>query len=404
MSNDRLRKNCLLCITAGKWQVNSIKEAQKLGLKICAIDSDKNAQGLKVADYFICEELDQIEKIIKKIEKLQINVKGVVCFNSDAGVLAASLLREHYKVSGMKSFCAKVFVSKSLQKKNWLLNGIKTPKYYEVRTYDQFIKTVMEMKIPFIIKPVDSAGSRGISVINNTKIKNFDKFFEKAMNESKEKVIIIEDFIKGVEYVVDVLAVGNEIISLGLVEKKKVKNTNNTVAMSLQTTNLSYSKIKHIKNYVSRAFSVLGLEDCAGHAELIIDNKGKIWMIEVAARGGGFLVFDKLVPMMSGINLPAEVAKLALGLRDKNLKILSNNVLLYFFPSKKGTVKQITGFNDVLKIQNIEGQSFVSIEDKVRKVSSDGDRLGYLFAWGDNIRILEDKIRKAKKLIKFIII
>ena len=146
---------------------------------------------------------------------------------------------------------------------------------------------------------------------------------------------------------------------------------------------------------------MLKLEDSSGHGELIVDKNGKIWMIEVAARGGGFLVFDKLVPMMSGINLPAEVAKLSIGCRPKTLTTLNNNVYLFFFPSKKGKIKKIEGFEKLKKFKNIQGASFVSIGDNVKRASTDGDRLGYLFGWGKNKKFLENKINKAEKLIKF---
>lgn len=401
MINKKISQDCLISVTAGKWQVNSMKEAKRLGCKICAIDTDKNAEGFKIADYSICEKLENIEKIIKKIEKLKIKVKGIVCFNSDAGVRAASLLREHYNLPGIKYSVAKKFTSKHLQKEELLKNNIQTPNFFVISNYSQFSHKVREIGLPFIIKPTDGAGSRGISVINSFNKINLIRCFKKAMRQSKEKIIIIENYIEGVEYVVDVLAIEKKIIALGILEKNKVKNTNNTVAISLKTPDLSKIKQTHIKNFASKAFEVLKLEDSSGHGELIIDKNGKIWMIEVAARGGGFLVFDKLVPIMSGINLPAEVTKLAIGCRSKTLATLNTNVYLRFFPSEKGKIKKIEGFEKLKKFKNIQGASFVSKGDDVEKASTDGDRLGYLFAWGKNKNFLESKINKAKKLIKF---
>lgn len=404
MLKETLKINWLLCVTAGKWQVNSIKEAKNLGFKVCAIDADKNAEGFKVSDHFVCEKLENIEKIIFKIKKLQITVKGIVCFNSDAGVKTASLLREYYNVSGMKPIVANKFISKSLQKSEWVENKIETPKYFVVTNKDDLLNKVKKIGLPFIIKPVDSAGSRGISVVKSLKNINIIGCYEKAIKYSKENAVIIERFIVGVEYVVDVLAVGKKIIPLGLVEKQKVKNTNNTVAISLKTPDFSHTRKTDIKKHASKAFKVLGLESCSGHGELIIDTNGKIWMIEVAARGGGFFVFDKLVPIMSGINLPAEVTKLAMGIRPDKLSILNNHVYLYFFPSKKGKIKEIKGFDELTQFENLQGESFVSIGDEVENASTDGDRLGYLFAWGTDNKNLESIINRAKKIISFTIL
>jgi len=401
--NDKNKIKWLICVTAGKWQLNSIIEAKKLGFSICAIDSNPNAEGFKVVDKFICEKLNNIKKIIKKIYELQISVKGVVCFNSDAGIKLASELRDYYGLTGMKSLVANKFISKDMQKEEWVANNIQTPEFYIIKSYTDFIKKIHIMNLPFIIKPIDSAGSRGITVVN-TLIQDPIIFYNKAISNSKSKTVIIEKFVDGIEYVVDVLAIGKKIIPLGITEKEKVPNTSNTVSISLKTPSFNEAQKNKIKNYASKAFKVLGLENCSGHGELIIDKNGKIWMIEVAARGGGFLVFDKLVPMMSGINLPAEVTKLAMGYKLKKLLILSNAVHLCFFPTKQGEVKKIEGFDKISKIKNIEGKSFVSLGDKVEEPSTDGDRLGYLFAWGKNNQDVQNKINKAKKLIKYTII
>ena len=126
-------------------------------------------------------------------------------------------------------------------------------------------------------------------------------------------------------------------------------------------------------------------------------------MVEAAARGGGFHVFDKFVPAISGVNLPLMVAKLSLGKKLVNFHIKKNKAILKFFPSKKGIVKSISGFNILQNYKNVDGDSFVNVQEEVSDASNDGDRLGYILVWGNNLIILKNLIKKLFYNIKFVV-
>ena len=65
-----INERWLIAITSGRWQVNSIQEAQKLGLKVLAIDGDPNAEGSKCANKFL---------------HIDINKHGIIFFHFFSG-------------------------------------------------------------------------------------------------------------------------------------------------------------------------------------------------------------------------------------------------------------------------------------------------------------------------------
>ena len=64
----------IIFVTGGLWQLQGIKEAKKIGLKILVIDSDKNALGKYYSNLFINANLTDETKILLKLKNLNLNV------------------------------------------------------------------------------------------------------------------------------------------------------------------------------------------------------------------------------------------------------------------------------------------------------------------------------------------
>lgn len=114
------------------------------------------------------------------------------------------------------------------------------------------------------------------------------------------------------------------------------------------------------------------------------------------------MVFDKLIPMVSGFDIATACALQAVGLDISPLKNLSNNsVALRFFPSKPGMVKRISGFDKANKILGVTAGPFVEVGEKVGEVKGDGDRMGFILAAGQGPKEARSKADQAEKLISF---
>ena len=72
-----------------------------------------------------------------------------------------------------------------------------------------------------------------------------------------------------------------------------------------------------------------------------------------------------------------------------------------FFPSIDGTLTNISGFDRANSIVGIEAKPFVKINHKMRKAMTDGDRLGYILAVGNDNLETQLKTNQAEKMINF---
>ena len=88
---------------SGKWQMEGINCAKKLGYKILSIDSDENALGFQISDLNLVYELDQYEEILTKIEFLDLNLKTAISFCSDVGIELCAVIRQKFNLGGYNS-------------------------------------------------------------------------------------------------------------------------------------------------------------------------------------------------------------------------------------------------------------------------------------------------------------
>ena len=381
--------NWLISITAGRWQRYAIQQAKEVGLNVLAIDSNPNAEGFMDADISICIDIFNVEGIISKITELGIKPAGVCCFTSEAGMQTAALLREYYDLKGLRKIDTDKFIYKNYQREIWDRSNVEGPRWFTASTSEDVIDLINTIKLPAIIKPVDSAGSRGISKITESNHETLQNLFNVAHENSRTGQVIVEEFMEGTEYTAEVLAYNGTINVLALTSKKKVADTDDTVANELATPDIPDDQIKLIEATTIKAFKALNLSDGPGHAELILGQDRKPKMVEAAGRGGGLMVFDKLVPTISGVNIAQATSLQACNKPVENLIAHQFSemraAVLRFISFEPGTVKAIEGFEDVNQINNVEAGCLVSIGNVMSKASTDGDRMAYILTNASNI-------------------
>ena len=214
----------LLCICAGRWQLNGMLQAKKQGYKLFAVDGDKNAEGLKIADKFLVIDIHETKKIINYIKDQKIGLGGVICLTSDIGQKTASIIREEFKLFGMSYKISKRMTNKEIQR-GALTNkkGIDIPKWLIIEKYLNSNKIIEDIGLPCVVKPVDSAGSRGVEIVYEEQ--DLEEKIRSASLFSSNSRVIVEEYIQGVEYTVETFTHKLATHLLLITEKSKLNKT-----------------------------------------------------------------------------------------------------------------------------------------------------------------------------------
>ena len=388
-----------MCICAGRWQLNGMLQAKKQGYKLFAVDGDKNAEGLKIADKFLVIDIHETKKIINYIKDQKIGLGGVICLTSDIGQKTASIIREEFKLFGMSYKISKRMTNKEIQR-GALTNkkGIDIPKWLIIEKYLNSNKIIEDIGLPCVVKPVDSAGSRGVEIVYEEQ--DLEEKIRSASLFSSNSRVIVEEYIQGVEYTVETFTHKLATHLLLITEKSKL---NKTLANELFSSELEEKDVIELTTKIEKIFKTLEYKYGAGHTEFIKRNSdGVFFLVESAGRGGGFLVADLLVPEASGFNLNEACVVQAMGDEpNKFLNTRNNKTLLRFIPSQDGVIQGISGFEAANKINNVVAGCFVKIGDKTKKAQSDGDRIGYILTKGKtklSALLLANKIEEKIKI------
>ena len=129
-----------------------------------------------------------------------------------------------------------------------------------------------------------------------------------------------------------------------------------------------------------------------------------IGLIETAGRGPGYLMFEKFIPMASGYDIVKNSIIQSIGQLPEPCVSLNRYVLMRYFPSKSGYIKNISGFDEVNKIQGLEAGAFVIIGDQMDDAKTDGDRMGYILSYSNNEHSTKALADYADTLIHFEIV
>ena len=388
-----------MILGASRYYVRSIISAKELGYKVLATDKNAEAEGFQYSDYHEAVDITDVEGSINVAKKYKID--GVVALN-DFGVQTAAAIAEELNLVGISSRVAKCVTNKAWMRKRWEEAGIPSPRFRIVKNLEEAYDATSELKTwPLILKPADSRGgaSRGVTTINNKD--GLRQAFEFAQSFYKDKTVIIEEFLYGIEHSMETLTYKGQTYILAVSDKAKTPMPYRVDKSVIYPTELSGEKFKELQKVAKMAVQALGINVGAAHVELCTTKDGPK-LFEVGARCGGGGTPDPIVPFISGVEMLKEIVRIKVGEKPENLKPLYTKGCVYrFITPRPGVVKKIEGIENINDLDGIlDFGLFINEGDEIKKVRTGGDRSGFIIAGADTREAAIELADKAESKIK----
>lgn len=152
----------------------------------------------------------------------------------------------------------------------------------------------LNKRTKLIIKPNVAASSRGITILEKNQDENIIiDALKKAKKLSFDKLCLIEEFVEGREFTIDMLGDDFGHISVYAISVKyHSKNAlNNRVATKLHWNSNVYSDdvYKKIAEVGKKCYKSIGLKNSFGHLEMKMREDGTFSPVEIGARSSGFI-------------------------------------------------------------------------------------------------------------------
>jgi len=391
----------IVFLPAGTWQKKTILLAQQLGYKVLGVDSDPTAEGLlSCDDSIVLGEID-IFSLVDYLKNKELSIVGALSVSSDFGVVPCSLIREGFGLPGLRPAEADLFTNKHLQRERWSLNNVPGPKWLAIRKGESYFTKLESFKFPLIVKPSDSSGSRGINKVNE--VAELDSAIEIALSFSNTGTVVVEEYMHGTEFTVEVFCSNFQCEILMITQKIKVPGTDDTVAKELFNPILEVETQSKISEAVKSAFVTLNYKSGPGHAEIILMQDGQVGMVEAAARGGGFMIFDEMIPRTSGIDIAQLTIDSEIGVEIFIPASQENKSILRFIESKKGQVKSISIPPQENLPKGLLIRPLIQVGQLLREPISDGDRMCAILATSSDIKETQELVDWALDNIEIVV-
>ena len=387
----------ILVLAGGSDQIALIKELKKRGHKAILVDYFDNPPAKPFADKHYCASTLDVDAV-KQIA-LQEKVDLVCTACTDQALLTVANVSEQLQLPCYISYQTALNVTnKSYMKRVMAENNIPTSKYVILDRVD--VDAVRDFNYPIIVKPVDCNSSKGVKRIET--IEELPIYLAEAIQLSRTKTAIVEEFKEGKEISVDYYVEGDEAKLLSATTSLKIKNKKSFTIICSDYPAIDNQQKAIVEKIGSQVVQAFGLKDCPLFIQMIA-NGNDVNIIEFSARMGGGSKYN-LIRVLSGVDIMSKYVDLILG--DKPTVKPTHQVnyckMVYIYCTP-GVLDHVEGLKE-LKDEGIIDDYFLYKTKgmEIIKAETSGDRpAGYLIT-ADTSDELRNKLLIADSRIKII--
>ena len=387
----------LVSVCVGKEQQNSIRIARERGFSVFGIDNQARPYAVDEVDRFAQADIADIDACERLIRSQRLDLVGIDSFVSDAGLVSAAHLRARFGMDGVTVEQAIVLTRKDRMRQKIGELGLETVAWFASSDLASLLGWARRVPGPWIIKPVDSSGSRGVFKIGT--LHDLETYFDDSKRFSRTGHVLIEEFLVGTEYSIETIVMGGNHYWLTSSERVRLHET---TAVEIFTCDLESSKREKVFDQISQFVQGIGLLNAPLHSELIITRDGRVVIVDIAGRCGGAMVSEGIVPAATGYALQAAGVSLAIGEKPPvPADLRSRYVSLVFLLSSAGRLKAVERDPGSLAVPETRCAIFPKVGDILGEAINDGSRVGYVLAVGDDQEQARNRARLVKDGIKF---
>lgn len=380
---------------------------RELGYKVIVVAWNDNPD-IK-GDLFIQMDVKDSEGIVKKLEEL--GLKDSVYGALSSIDLAAPTVNAINRWCGNKTMPEKFnkVLSKNEMRDAWMNAGLfnRISKMDNEISLDELFENSKKMKL--ICKPDVSASSRGITILEKGQSKEtIQKALDKAKETSFNNKCLIEEFVEGEEFTVDMLgdAYGNVCCYSSSIQHHSKYALNNHITVIHHWNSRKYDDETWVRiaNFGIECYKALGLHSMFGHLEIIMKEDGSFTPVEMGARSSGFIC-SHTVWKASGHDYLEDYIKVLHGDKITPGNYMNgDNASMWFgydIPSNSHSVKatDITKHLDARITVLYENHEGLRVDEDYGNYINDGDRdkFGYAILCGPRDVLTYESVKESNE-------
>ena len=384
-------------------QSDAILAARRQGIFTVVVDEAHDAPGNQFADVAVQSDLRDIGQLVQIGRQLEID--GVMAHAIELPPIVARVAAE-LDLPGISPDVADVATNKMLRSDLLRRSGVRCPRQESAER--SFGDLVDALGSPFVVKPLDSAGARGVSRVSTEReLAEALTLIEKISHDRRS---VAEELLVGREFSTEHVVYDGQIYTTGFADRNYSRKFSFGTAMIEDGHSVPSQCSPDIRSSVirecERAIRALGINSGAAKGDVILTSSGPA-ILEMAARTSGGRFCSDVVPLASGVNILDFLVRVAVGLAGDTSTLApswSRAAAQRFFFPPAGRIRALEGLQDV---RSLPGFAFLSMSSElrvggaVRTPTSHADRVGYVIFEAEEVR---EASRRAEGAVASVLI
>ena len=395
----------ILLLGGSRYLLPVIAAAKELGIYTITCDYLPNNIAHKDSDEYCNISIVDKESVLEKARELKVD--GIMSFACDPGVVTAAYVAEKLGLPHSGSYESVSILQNKGKFRQFLKdNGFNVPVAKGYRTIEEAIEDVNIFNWPVIVKPTDSAGSKGVTRVDSPN--DLEESIKYALSFSIGKEFIIEDFIekKGYSSDTDSFSVDGELKFVSFSSQRFDENAKNPYTPAAYSWPSSISKENQdtLRSEIQRLLTLLKMKTSIYNIETREDVNGKPYIMELSPRGGGNRLAECL-RYATGVDLIKNAVRAAVGypvvdIEQKTYNGFWSEIILH---SDRAGIFECLSIADEIKENIVETDLWVETGDTVGDFSAANEAIGTLVLRFDDEDQLEKVMQNINGYVKVVL-
>lgn len=308
-----MRQKKLMLLGGLRYLLPVIDAAHDQGYHVITVDYLPDNIAHKYSDEYHNVSILDKDAVLNLAQDLQID--GIMSFAVDPGVITAAYVAEKMGLPFQCSYRSACILQNKALFRNFLAeNGFNTPLARGYNTPEEAFSDLAAYRWPIIVKPVDSAGSKGVTKVVSEE--GLADAIRHAIEESHSNRFIIEEFLEkvGESSDTDSFSVDGKLVFCSFSDQLFDRNAANpyTPAAYIWPSTMPPQTCVELHLELQRLFNLLGMKTGIYNIETRLATDGKPYIMEVSPRGGGNRLAEML-DISTGSKLIENSVRAAMG-------------------------------------------------------------------------------------------
>lgn len=357
-----------------------IEAAHEQGYYVITADYLPDNIAHKYSDEYVNVSIVDKDAVLRAAREKEID--GIISFAVDPGVISAAYVQQQMHLPQMGPYESVVILqNKDLFRAFLTEHGFNVPAAKGYTAKEDALHDTSWFNFPMIVKPTDSAGSKGVTRIDS--LANYEEALDEAFDKSISGHIIVEEFIEkaGCSSDTDSFLQDGQLRFVSFNAQRFDANAVNpyTPAAYSWPSTFTTEQEAYLTSELQRLLSLLKMNTSVFNIETRIGTNGKPYIMECTPRGGG----NRLCEMLryaTGVDMITAQVRAAVGDKVEGIEQKPYNghwaeVILH--ADKAGVFERLE-VNRQFADNVIDTDLWVTSGDKVSGFNGANDAIGTL--------------------------